>query len=234
MKESIANPVLSGMDEADETILPVEEADKTALSVSEADETDMSAEEADEIDLSAMGTDETALPVSEADEPDLSAGEADKTALPMEEADEPAPPELPSDNPPTDMAQELARLREQVTSLRETLASQKAAYQRAGAEYAEFFTLFPAVSLSALPDDVWQSVQKGVPLAAAYALEERRAAVQAEKAQKVNQINREKSSGALNPTGNSDNFSLAEVRGMTPDEVRANFDKIMESVTQWH
>ncbi len=224
MKESIANPVLSGIDEADETILPVEEADKTALPVEEADKTALPMEEADETDL----------PMEESDETDLSAGEADETDLPAGEADEPAPPELPSDNPPTDMAQELARLREQVTSLRETLASQKAAYQRAGAEYAEFFTLFPAVSLSALPDDVWQSVQKGVPLAAAYALEERRAAVQAEKAQKVNQINREKSSGALNPTGNSDNFSLAEVRDMTPDEVRANFDRIMESVTQWH
>ena len=224
MKESIANPVLSGMDEADETILPVEESDETDLSAGEADETDLPMEESDETDLSAGEADEIALSAGEADETDLSAGEAD----------EPAPPELPSDNPPTDMAQELARLREQVTSLRETLASQKAAYQRAGAEYAEFFSLFPAVSLSALPDDVWQSVQKGVPLAAAYALEERRAAVQAEKAQKVNQINREKSSGALNPTGNSDNFSLAEVRDMTPDEVRANFDKIMESVTQWH
>ena len=224
MKESIANPVLSGMDEADETILPVEEADETALPMEEADETDLPMEEADETDL----------PMEEADETDLPMEESDETDLPAGEADEPAPPELPSDNPPTDMAQELARLREQVTSLRETLASQKAAYQRAGAEYAEFFSLFPAVSLSALPDDVWQSVQKGVPLAAAYALEERRAAVQAEKAQKVNQINREKSSGALNPTGNSDNFSLAEVRDMTPDEVRANFDKIMESVTQWH
>ncbi len=224
MKESIANPVLSGIDEADETILSVDEADETALPAGEADETALPVSEADE----------TALPAGEANETDLSAGEADETDLPAGEADEPAPPKLPSDNPPTDMAQELARLREQVTSLRETLASQKAAYQRAGAEYAEFFSLFPAVSLSALPDDVWQSVQKGVPLAAAYALEERRAAVQAEKAQKVNQINREKSSGALNPTGNSDNFSLAEVRDMTPDEVRANFDKIMESVTQWH
>ena len=234
MKESIANPVLSGIDEADETILPVEEADKTALPVEEADKTDLSAGEADEIDLPMEEADETDLPAGEADETDLPMEESDETDLPAGEADEPAPPELPSDNPPTDMAQELARLREQVTSLRETLASQKAAYQRAGAEYAEFFSLFPAVSLSALPDDVWQSVQKGVPLAAAYALEERRAAVQAEKAQKVNQINREKSSGALNPTGNSDNFSLAEVRDMTPDEVRANFDKIMESVTQWH
>ena len=215
MKESIANPVLSsGIDEADEIALSAGEADAIALSAGEADETDLPMEEADETDL----------PMEEADETDLPAGEADESA----------PPELPSDNPPTDMAQELARLREQVTSLRETLASQKAAYQRAGAEYAEFFSLFPAVSLSALPDDVWQSVQKGVPLAAAYALEKRRAAVQAEKAQKVNQINREKSSGALNPTGNSDNFSLAEVRDMTPDEVRANFDKIMESVTQWH
>ena len=234
MKESIANPVLSGMDEADETILPVEEADETALSAGEADETDLSAGEADEIALSVSEADETDLPMEEADEIALPMEESDETDLPAGEADESAPPELPSDNPPTDMAQELARLREQVTSLRETLASQKAAYQRAGAEYAEFFSLFPAVSLSALPDDVWQSVQKGVPLAAAYALEERRAAVQAEKAQKVNQINREKSSGALNPTGNSDNFSLAEVRDMTPDEVRANFDKIMESVTQWH
>ena len=224
MKESIANPVLSGIDEADETILPVEEADETALPVGEADEIALPVGEADETDL----------PAGEADETALSAGEADEIALSAGEADEPAPPELPSDNPPTDMAQELARLREQVTSLREMLASQKAAYQRAGAEYAEFFSLFPPVSLSALPDDVWQSVKKGVPLAAAYALEERRAAVQAEKAQKVNQINREKSSGALNPTGNSDNFSLAEVRDMTPDEVRANFDKIMESVTQWH
>ena len=102
-----------------------------------------------------------------------------------------------------------------------------------GSECEEFHTLYPQTPLSALPDSVWQDVKQGVPLAAAYALAERRRAYTEALANSKNEQNKKCSTGALSATEN-EYFTPGEVRAMTQGEVRANYQKIMLSMQTWH
>lgn len=127
----------------------------------------------------------------------------------------------------------LDELRSELIQLRAEVASRNAFFERLGVECEEFRALYPNTSLSSLPDTVWQDVQKGVPIAAAYALAERRRALTEETAKKINAENQARSSGGLTSTAN-EYFSPAEVRSMTPGEVRENYQKIMRSMQNWH
>lgn len=131
-------------------------------------------------------------------------------------------------------ADEIASLKAEIESLKAELDESRALYQRLEGECAEFSSLYPDVPLSTLPDSIWQSVKKGVPLAAAYALEERRASLAAKRAAEVNKENRDRSSGALNSDTYNDFFSPAQVKAMSAAEVRANYTKIINSMSKWH
>ena len=166
---------------------------------------------------------------------------------------DPAPADLPTDAPATDPAgnepgeapavdpvdpapaasdpasdRELERLREELNGLREQITR----VERLGAEYAEFYELYPRVALSELPDSVWETVRRGVPLAAAYALEERKRARTAEVAREQNERNRARSSGSPD-RAIAGEFSAAEVRAMSPAEVRKNYRQILLSMQNW-
>jgi hypothetical protein len=80
---------------------------------------------------------------------------------------------------------------------------------------------------------VQEAVASGTPLAAAYALSERRHQLEQAQAAQINHTNRMRSSGALRSTENLE-FSPAEVRAMTPEEVRENLPKIMRSMQKWN
>jgi outer membrane protease len=101
-------------------------------------------------------------------------------------------------------------------------------------ECAEFNLLYPSISISSLPDSIWESVKKGVPIAAAYALEERRAAVADMKAQSVNAANRQLSSGSIDAPATEEFYTPDEVRAMSPLQVRENYSKIISSMSKWH
>ena len=131
-------------------------------------------------------------------------------------------------------ANEIAYLKAELDTLRRELADSRAFYSRLEGECAEFSELYPSVPLSTLPDSIWQSVKKGVPLAAAYALEERKSALAAMKADTVNGENRKMSSGSLKNDQRGDFFTPSEVRAMSPSEVRANYTKIINSMSKWH
>jgi len=148
------------------------------------------------------------------------------SSLPDPDPCDPAPDE-------SDPIDRLEQLRAELTKVREELAEQKAFWERVGNECAEFCELFPTVSLAALPDGVWKDVGRGIPLAAAYALSERRRAVTEAAAKKSNAENRQRSSGALCATEEG-YFSPAEVRAMSRDEVRKNYQNIMYSMQKWH
>lgn len=190
------------------------------------DPVDITAETAEE------ATDE-AIPENEIAEESFN--EAEKTVNEEEESPEeeiePSLPEVEDDIP--DLTEILA-LRAELDSLKKELEENRAFYARLDGECAEFSSLYPDVSVTSLPDTVWQSVKKGVPLSAAYALEVRRAEVKAQKARQVNRDNSEMSSGALGNNNRNDFFSPAEVRAMSASEVRANYSKIIESMSKWH
>ena len=131
---------------------------------------------------------------------------------------------------------ELEQLRSELKQLREELALRDARTQqeeRVTRDVAEFCTLYPEVPISTLPTEIWQDVEKGNSLAAAYALAEKKKALFLKNATESNTTNRARSSGAIKNTENFE-FSPAEVRAMTSEEVRANLPKIMCSMQKWH
>ena len=130
--------------------------------------------------------------------------------------------------------EEINRLRSEIGELRKMLADSQAMYDRMHVECAEFSSLYPDVSLSSLPDSIWESVKKGVPIAAAYALEDRRALVASQKAERINKGNRTMSSGTLASSPTEEYFSPSEVCSMSSAEVRANYSKIINSMSKWH
>ncbi len=107
------------------------------------------------------------------------------------------------------------------------------ARERAEREYDEFKSLFPELSLTALPDQVVSDVRSGLPLCAACALYERRRAALLADAGRVNTENRERSF-PLQSGVESCHFTRDEVKSMTPADVRTNYKKIIESMYHWN
>ena len=131
-------------------------------------------------------------------------------------------------------ANEIAYLKAELDSLKKELDESRAFYGRLEAECYEFSELYPSVPLSTLPDSIWQSVKNGVPLAAAYALEESRTALASMRAEAINGENRNMSSGSLKNDSRRDYFTPEQVRAMSAAEVRANYTKIINSMSKWH
>ncbi len=101
-----------------------------------------------------------------------------------------------------------------------------------GAECAEFLELYPDQSPTDLPDDVWESMRRGIPLAAAFALHERRRTRIEEAARLQDAQNRIRSTGGVE-TSKGGYLSPDEVRAMTPAEVKANYGSILLSMQKW-
>ena len=151
-----------------------------------------------------------------------------------EETDEAEEAEAPDGEEREPDANEIAYLKAELDALKKKLADSRAFYARLEGECAEFSSLYPDVPLASLPDTIWQSVRSGVPLAAAYALEARKAELAAKKAASVNSENRNMSSGALMSDSYNDFFSPSQVKAMSAAEVRANYTKIINSMSKWH
>lgn len=153
--------------------------------------------------------------------------EADKENKKVEEETEDAEEE----SEPRDTVESL---RAELEALRAELTQKREAFERMSGEINEFSELFPAVSISSIPDSVWQSVKSGIPLSAAYALYEKKTGILQADAKKVNQKNSTLSTGPIGRECTTDFFSPDEVRAMSRDEVRKNYSKIMESMKKWN
>ncbi len=123
-------------------------------------------------------------------------------------------------------------LRNELTRLREEITAREAFRARLEQEYDDFAALYPEVALTSLSDAVWTSVQNGTPLAAAYALEERRQMLLNRCAEQSNAENHAKSAGGIQNAPNT-HYTVSEVRAMSRAEVRENMTQIMESMKKW-
>ena len=130
-------------------------------------------------------------------------------------------------------AERAERLAGELASLKESIENERAENRRMMGEYSEFSELFPDVSLKSVSESVWEDVKKGIPLAAAYALYDRKNELAARCAAAVNERNSRESAGAVKGGGSDEYYSPAEVRAMSHSDVRANFDKIMASMKKW-
>lgn len=127
---------------------------------------------------------------------------------------------------------ETETLRARIHELEQELAEREQISNRMERECTEFETYFPDVSLKGVPDEVWGQVHAGVPLSAAYALYEKKQQKQKADAQRISQRGESLTAGIVDTAGN-EYFSPAQVRAMSPSEVRQNYDRIFESMRHW-
>ena len=154
----------------------------------------------------------------------------DADLLPAMEEDPDPPSSAPLEDPTLARMQ---ALESELADLKKELLEKKAEADRIENEYDELLSLYPNASLSDMPDCVWQDVKRGMPIAAAYALAERRAFLLREKAVQSNLENKSRSSGSVSGT-ESDYYTPGEVRMMSAAEVRSNYSKIINSMKKWH
>lgn len=126
-------------------------------------------------------------------------------------------------------AEELAALRAEADALRQELSAQR----KLAGQLREFSALYPETAAEEIPESVWDAVKGGLPLAAAYALHERRAMLARAEAEAEQEKARERSSGALEGGGGDLFYSPAEVRAMNAAQVRQNYSAILASMQRW-
>ena len=152
---------------------------------------------------------------------------SDAPAIP-DNSDEPDEPDKP------DVPDEIETLRAEVAALRGALEAKEREHSRMLGEIGDFSEVFPERTLEEVPTEVSQQVKGGVPLAAAYALYEKRTAAHNKLVEQVNMRNTEQSAGALGGAGDYNYFSPSEVRRMSATEVKANYKMIIESMKKWN
>ena len=140
----------------------------------------------------------------------------------------------PEEEAPRKETSEAELLRAELEALRAELQEKKNVFERMSREIGEFSEIFPERSVNSIPDSVWESVKAGIPLAAAYALYERKNAVRADAASRINERNGEKSTGAIGRWNTENFYTPDEVRAMSRSEVRKNYSKIIESMKKWN
>ena len=150
------------------------------------------------------------------------------------ETEDTASEEIQSDDTSDTVSQELETLRAQVNELTELLARKQDEAERISAQIGEFYSLFPETTINALPDEVWENVKNGNSLAASYAIYQRKMYLQEQRIKSVNQKNASLSAGKAGVNSSSEFFTPDEVRAMSREQVRTNYNKIMRSMQKWN
>ncbi len=145
----------------------------------------------------------------------LEATEAAETAeTPAEHAD------AQEDDP----AAALDALRATLAAREQELAALADRQTRMTRELAELCREFPSAPISALDEALFKAFESGTPLAAAYALAMHRAA---------DKKTPPPAWSGLDSGAGQELYSPAEVRRMTPREVKQNYARIIESMKRW-
>lgn len=143
-------------------------------------------------------------------------------------------PEPVEELEPKEAIDPIVELRAEVERLRSELEVARTQNEKTAAEVGEFHSLFPECSLSAVPDSVWDQVKSGIPLAASYALYEKKREAAARRAEAINLQNAQRSAGVAGRDVPAEYFTPDEVRAMSPSEVRRHYSKILESMQSWN
>lgn len=125
-------------------------------------------------------------------------------------------------------------LEERILELEGELERKKAETDKKACEYAEFKELYPNVDVDELDPEVNEMVNNGVPLAAAYALYEKKQEKRNSAAAAHNKTTKNEGFGSLGKNTENEFFTPDEVRAMTRADVRKNYQRILRSMENWH
>ena len=131
-----------------------------------------------------------------------------------------------------ELIEETVDLNAELDALRRRLEVAERTAREISAGWREFTELYPDADISSLPDSFNADIERGIPPAAAYALEMRRREVRRTKIEAADKRAREMSSGKIRSTDDA-LYSPDEVRAMPPAEVRKNMEKIRRSMKSW-
>jgi hypothetical protein len=132
---------------------------------------------------------------------------------------------------------EVEFLRQEIDALKKELQKRdelEREQSRMNKEILEFKGYFPEVDIHSVPNDIWERVREGSSLSAAYALMLRKNELEQKKIGDFNEKNRRMSAGSLINGDGENYYSPAEVKRMTPAQVRMDYDDIMASMKHWN
>lgn len=133
----------------------------------------------------------------------------------------------------TEVADETAALKNEISELKKRLEAKEKEQEQILRELGEFDRLFPGTSVNSVPDTVWKSVERGIPLCAAFALYERERSIMQNHADEINARNSSLAAGKAGKGSSEEYFSPDEVKRMSPKEVHKHFSKIKNSMKYW-
>jgi hypothetical protein len=149
--------------------------------------------------------------------------------------------ELKQNNIPEDLAKEIIenkKFREQYEAEKLTRSQQEARQK----DYESFLNTFPDVKADEIPTNVWEEVEKGKSLVDAYAKYEnsllKAKIAEYEKGSKTleaNNKNAENTTGSVIGNGSAKEqiFTKEEVDKMSLNDVKKNYNRILESSKHW-
>ena len=137
----------------------------------------------------------------------------------------------------TEALDEVSLLKNELEALRLELKSRDEREEmnsRMLKELNEFQEYFPEVDIRAISDEVWEQVKNGASLSASFALNLRKIEIERKKVNDFNEKNRRMSAGSLIQGDGENYYSPSEVKRMTPAQVKAHYDDIVESMRHWN
>lgn len=132
---------------------------------------------------------------------------------------------------------ELSNLRREIESLRSQLKEREdldKANEKLRSELVDFYELFPDTNPDQIPSEIWERVSRGASLSAEYSLLLRKKELEKKRIYDFNEKNRRMSAGAIGFNDGEKYYSPAEVKKMTPAQVKAHYDDIIESMRHWN
>ncbi len=115
------------------------------------------------------------------------------------------------------------------------LSDGKTEQEKMEQDIALFHELFPDVKAEDIPQEVWDQVEGGESLAAAYALYSIKMLRQEEKIRKVNEKNEKSAPPRIRHDGTeAEYFSPEAVKAMSRSEIKKHYDAILRSMEKWN
>ena len=150
------------------------------------------------------------------------------------QAEEIAEEATPYEDVTEETSESIESLKAEIESLKETIRQKNEQQERLTRELGEFSELFPEIPPSEIPEEIWNEVKRGIPLAAAFALREKKEQLRMSKIGEINKRNSLRSAGMAGVGTAGEYFTPDEVRAMSRGEVKANYEKIIASMKKWN
>jgi len=101
-------------------------------------------------------------------------------------------------------------------------------------DIALFHSLFPEVKVDQIPAEVWDRVEKGESLSAAFALYTVKNQQKEKRIRQVNEENEQKAPPRIRHDGGEEHyFSPEAVKAMSRNEIKKNYNAILASMEKW-